>query len=268
VRLEDVRLAIRPRSNLECLDMAFLFCGRHWLGLFVWSAVGILPMIGLNQLLYSTDINLFGMLLIQAMEIPWATLFVTLYLGQVTFTRKISARRIFRDAVRAIPQMLLFQFLVRGACFAIVILSPIVLIGMYFLNEIIVLEKPSILRTWHRRSAMNSRILSRIISLRIMDLGVLLGGTAGVYYLILAIIAIWSDHTDVFHTLYQDPDLLYETAMSPSWPLELSLWIVIIFLTVFRFVTYLDCRIRREGWDVELKLRVQAEQFQRREAAA
>lgn len=39
------------------------------------------------------------------------------------------------------------------------------------------------------------------------------------------------------------------------------------FIAVFRFITYLDCRIRREGWDVELKLRAEASHFAHRESA-
>ena len=38
----------------------------------------------------------------------------------------------------------------------------------------------------------------------------------------------------------------------------LSLWIVAGFMTVVRFLSYLDLRIRHEGWEVELLLRAEA----------
>jgi hypothetical protein len=38
----------------------------------------------------------------------------------------------------------------------------------------------------------------------------------------------------------------------------LSLWIVAGFLTVVRFLSYLDLRIRHEGWETELLLRAEA----------
>jgi hypothetical protein len=38
----------------------------------------------------------------------------------------------------------------------------------------------------------------------------------------------------------------------------LSLWIVAGFMTVARFLSYLDLRIRHEGWEVELLLRAEA----------
>ena len=42
----------------------------------------------------------------------------------------------------------------------------------------------------------------------------------------------------------------------------LSLWIVAIYTTVYRFLSYLDLRIRREGWEVELKVRAAAAELQ------
>jgi hypothetical protein len=38
----------------------------------------------------------------------------------------------------------------------------------------------------------------------------------------------------------------------------LSLWMVAGFMTVVRFLGYLDLRIRHEGWETELLLRAEA----------
>ena len=51
------------------------------------------------------------------------------------------------------------------------------------------------------------------------------------------------------------------------WENHVAFWLVMGFLAVFRFITYLDCRIRLEGWDVELKLRAEAAHFPNRESA-
>jgi len=40
--------------------------------------------------------------------------------------------------------------------------------------------------------------------------------------------------------------------------LPLSMWIASGYFTVFRFLSYLDVRIRQEGWEVELRLRAEA----------
>jgi hypothetical protein len=38
---------------------------------------------------------------------------------------------------------------------------------------------------------------------------------------------------------------------------HLLLWAVVGFTTVLRFLSYLNLRIRREGWDVELQVRAE-----------
>ena len=37
-----------------------------------------------------------------------------------------------------------------------------------------------------------------------------------------------------------------------------SMWAVACFVSTFRFLSYLDLRIRREGWEVELTVRAAA----------
>ena len=37
----------------------------------------------------------------------------------------------------------------------------------------------------------------------------------------------------------------------------LAVWLVVGYLTVVRFLSYLDLRIRREGWEVELMMRAE-----------
>ena len=267
MRLEDVQLAIRQRSILECLDLTFLFCSRHWLGLLITGALGIVPFELFDWWMNSAEgMNEFAGLLLAAMEIPWATMFVTLYLGQVTFSETLSLKRMFGDAGRALPGFLLFQLIVRGLCLMTVVLSPVVFLGMYYLNEIILLEKPALNRIWKRRTAMNARIMGRIISLWIIDCVVLFVGTFLLTQALRAVSAIWEDRLQT-SWLMDDGETILETLLSfEDWQLFVAANVVIVFLAVFRFVTYLDSRIRREGWDVELKLRAQVELYRKREA--
>jgi hypothetical protein len=37
-----------------------------------------------------------------------------------------------------------------------------------------------------------------------------------------------------------------------------SLWIAAVYFAIVNYLSYLDLRIRREGWEVELKLRAAA----------
>jgi hypothetical protein len=38
----------------------------------------------------------------------------------------------------------------------------------------------------------------------------------------------------------------------------LSLWLVVLYFTIVRFLSYLDLRIRQEGWEVELLMRAES----------
>ena len=44
--------------------------------------------------------------------------------------------------------------------------------------------------------------------------------------------------------------------------LPLAFWLAAIYTTVVKFMNYLDLRIRREGWEVELKVRAAAQELQ------
>lgn len=269
MQLEDVQLSIRPRTILECLDVTFLFCGRHALELCLTAAVGIVPIASFNWWVMNIqEMDGYFVYLLLSMELPLATMFVTLYLGQATFSRRISVTRLLKDAFRAFPGMLGFQVILRALCLAIMVLVPVVFLGMYYLNEIILLEKPPLQRVWNRRTAMNANIIGRIVSFRMMDAMILYLGTIELANLFRAISSLWEDQFDPWKSLMDSTDPKFFVSLNLDWQEHAAFWVIIVFLTVFRFVSYLDCRIRREGWDVDLKLRNQVALHREREAAA
>ncbi|MCA9262318.1 MAG: hypothetical protein KDA60_00655, partial [Planctomycetales bacterium] len=60
-------------------------------------------------------------------------------------------------------------------------------------------------------------------------------------------------------TLWYAWGMLLMTWDSHRWLLHilfpLSLWVVASYVAIVRFLSYLDLRIRREGWELELMLR-------------
>jgi hypothetical protein len=44
------------------------------------------------------------------------------------------------------------------------------------------------------------------------------------------------------------------------------LWLVGIFLAIFRYLSYIDCRIRLEGWEIDLRMRAEAVRILQRES--
>ena len=57
-------------------------------------------------------------------------------------------------------------------------------------------------------------------------------------------------------------DLDWDNPVFTFW-FQLSLWVVAGYFTVVRFLCYLDRRIRREGWEVELLMRAEGERLSR-----
>jgi hypothetical protein len=66
----------------------------------------------------------------------------------------------------------------------------------------------------------------------------------------------------IFGTIGFSSGVLLNDSIQEGWMLGLSfpaaMWLTALFLTVYRFLSYLDLRIRQEGWEVELKVRAEA----------
>jgi hypothetical protein len=72
---------------------------------------------------------------------------------------------------------------------------------------------------------------------------------------VLLILAIYG--TFLFHAAVLRQDWIQGPWLTHVL-LPLAMWIAACYFTVFRFLTYLDARIRQEGWEVELRLRAEA----------
>ena len=46
-----------------------------------------------------------------------------------------------------------------------------------------------------------------------------------------------------------------------QWLFPAALWLTAVYTAVVKFIGYLDLRIRREGWEVELKVRAAAQEL-------
>jgi hypothetical protein len=129
------------------------------------------------------------------------------------------------------------------------------------MNEVILLERPALGRTWKRRSAMNSRNLGRICGGAALDLVCFL--------LCVTLLArAFEQVSELWEGRYRFWVFDFAESGAPFHfqAFELAAWVAVVFLVVLRFVTYLDCRIRREGWDVELKLRGRAAELKAAES--
>lgn len=257
MRADGVHVAVRPRGILECLDLAVMFCGRRPLAVALAVAVGAIPCILINRLLLGGWRDNEGLLFVGAIvlsiEAAWASVPLTLYLGQAVFSERFAWRLAAGAFLRSLPALVFFQGVLRPLCLVIVFLSPVVFVGMYYLNQVILLERPPFTRIWSRRTAINQRNIGHVLSLAVLDAVILVVGVPLVTGLLGAVSALWRGRAVQWLPSFVGEGSIGLTLF--TWHGQIAFWSVCGLVTVFRFFTYLDARIRREGWDVELKLR-------------
>ena len=254
---DTLRVAVRPRGVLECLDLAVMVCGRRPLAIATAAVVGALPCVVLNRAVFANidDQAMLAAWVVLGLETAWASIPLTLVLGQAVFSSRFSWRDAWRSFLGGLPAMIVFQGILRGLFLAIWVLAPVVFVGMYYLNQIILLERVPLSRVWRRLGAINHGHSFRILTFACIDALLLALGTGLGSRMLAAASRLWQDRGIPWQAIAAgDADVV---AALFSWHGQIAFWMTCAFLTVFRFFTYLDSRIRREGWDVELRLRAE-----------
>ena len=251
MQLDKHRIVIRERDYGEVLDLALCVIRVYARPLLVALTVGIAPMFLFNYWLlwdyrrmsFPFDLpalHMFYTFLLVFLEIPLATAPATLYLGQAVFSDKPDRGALRRDLWNSIPQLVVYQLLLRPLS----VFRP-------FLNEVILLERNAMrTRGGNGMSTVRrSRVLHRNEGSDLLAQGILAAIVGG-----LLTASIWN-------SIYVGRAFLLnrwevDTPMYTVY-FQLTLWIAIGFFCVVRFLNYLSLRIRHEGWDVELAMRAE-----------
>ena len=278
MQLDRTRIAIRERSYPDLLDLALWVIRAHALPLCVALVAGVAPFALLNAWLLGGlayhDFELgfpfayvFWMLVLVVWQIPLATAPVTAYLGKALFAERPPARDVAADLLRSLPQLLLFQGIVRGLL-TLPIVTWFILFGSWpYLNEVILLDRNPL------RAARPGQMTTyrRVVTLHrgySGDLMVRWLGAAGVALLLGAALLLSFAMLRSLLVMHVDWNqwLTHGQVDMPMYTIyyPLTLWLVAGFLAVVRFLGYLDLRIRREGWEVELLLRAEGARLARR----
>lgn len=275
-------VSVRERSLTEICDLALRVLCKNFRPIALASLAGILPWAALNAFLvwaFIPDLSvswgtyIWSMILLSFWQIPLATAPLTLTLGQMMFQRKIEPRRAYQDFMHSLPQLLWSQLFLRLICIPhglwLVFGGVEDLWGLYiftmflwlipalrwaYLSEVILLErnpwraKPGQLSTRQRSSALHTG-----------EGGIIFGRSFCISnlwnYLFVAIFAT------LWYVLGQFMDNYVMNFWTIAILVPLANWITIMYLSVIRFLCYLDLRIRREGWEVDLILRTEAERI-------
>jgi hypothetical protein len=266
MQLDKTRIAIRERSFGEILGLALQVTrsGAGWIVLlWLLGAIGFAVLNGLllDAVLVEeleTEEPPVGywmlMVLLVAIETPFATAPITLYLGKMMFNAPFHFRTMMAELVRSLPQLVLFQGILRTIMMAILFL-PYWL--MPYVGELILLERNPLFSGKHHRLTTNRR--SR--NLHSNSGGELFGRwllATGVGAALTVAFGYGMEELLMQIGGVEITQLMRHRVIYP-----LALWLVVGWMAVVRFLAYLDLRIRREGWEVELLMRAEAARLRR-----
>lgn len=301
MQLDRTEIVIRQRTLMEIMDLSVVVLRRHFrmiclCGLLLGLPLGVANVAStywmLSEEAYMASENLanpewamwarhtWHLVLLWAIEFPIVSLPITLFLGSQIFFNPITLKEILRAMwAIAVPVVIVLGIARFGLLFLVsewfvphdvawsglevwtCMLAPLVVFfmraGWPFAPEILALERCK-LRKRNQKAityASRSRTLHRLF---VADhvarwIGSCIYGTLLVFMLVGFAMFVrgitrgeW-DWAPVFDHLV----------------LPVCLWAASLYFAVFRFLSYLDNRIRLEGWEIELRLKAEAGRLER-----
>ncbi|MCC9609296.1 hypothetical protein LOC68_05930 [Blastopirellula sp. JC732] len=286
MQLDKTQIAIRERGLLELFDLSLLVIKRYVWRIVVTTAVLAVPFSLVNTAILwnlrpdlPTEVTTaqYGLLMVILifLEAPLATSLVTLMLGDVMFHDEPDWRRMMSAPFSLIPRMFWLVAVLRGVVpgmglvflctlenaeawgfflFLLVAYATILRGVRPFVGEIILLER----NPFYAQDANTMTVGRRSAALHNPNFGdMVIRAMASTFAIPLACavcINVWALRGYLFGQWGWDSVML--DILLPA-----SLWLVAAFMTVARFLSYLDLRIRREGWEVELVVRAEANRW-------
>lgn len=269
MQLDKTRIAIRERSFPDILDLSLHVIRSHALALAVAFVAGALPMALFNHWWLSEHLSDFEaegipsadyfylLVVLLIWEMPLAAAPTTLYLGQALFTEQPSAGKLCKELLTSLPQLILFQVVLRGAMSFLFLTWPVLFWVWPYLNEIILLER----NPWRKRGPYGSSTATRSANMHARNRGELFGRWLGSLMIGGGLIAALTAAA-WFLRMQLAYKMNFDRTMYAVY-LQAAIWITLSFFAVVRFLSYLDLRIRTEGWEVELIMRAEAARLTR-----
>lgn len=287
MQLDRCRIVVREREFTQLLDLALRVARMHLRPLAIAWACGVLPATALWTVLIGLWTGVFavsdtiapsnieylarwlespdgafapGYLFFLAIAVYWtaplAASPLTLVLGRLLFEDRPSTRAVAGQWLESLPQLLI-ETVVRRGLWMLTVVGTIVPAAMRsYAAEVILLER----NPWRSKSGGVSTP-QRIAGLHGYWFGTLFARwLASVVAAFVLTISFWLSLRVVCRVLFGPGELFWDFLV--FYPLSLAL--TTGYFGVVRFLSYLDLRIRREGWEVELLLRAEGDRIARR----
>ena len=254
MRFDRTLVQIRERSFPELLDLAVVVIRKRFRVIAPTALLGIVPFILFNAWVASWPDRGTLLIFLIPLEAPWATAPLTLVLASLMFGETITPRKIGSRLISALPALIFYQLIIRAILLIVFILIPLIPTRMGFTNEVLLLERDR----WYKA-------LKRVGTLSESRGGDLFGQFLAMMCATTAFVACsYIGSGTIINSLFE-ADLTWEPASFADFVglrVQIPLWIAIAFSAVVRFFSYIDQRIRIEGWEVELRLKLVAQSME------
>ena len=288
MRFDKTFIAIRERNALELLDLTLHVIRYHFRPLAILLLIGALPwllidvaatywMVSGDNYLDYIHIFYWVMALLVVSQAQVGTTFLTYYLGQAMFVGRPSAREslngVFKTSlfywwlqlgIRMVVPILaccfllsshgqdLNSFLFGFSMPVFLVIALIVRMTRPFVSEMLLLERTPV------RSVKGKTIN---FSTRSKSLHLSASADAMSRFFLAAIISVPLAFVFYSALVWCDGVLNLQANADRNWNFvywPIALWLTAGLISVFRFLNYIDTRIRQEGWAVELRMRAEA----------
>lgn len=258
MNLDHMTIAVRRRSIAELYDLALLVLRRHFLPLTLLAIGGALPWLALDVWLLRGEQDVwlcwYLLVLLALAQAPLATAPLTAFLGEAMFSETPSMRRAVTTAARH------WSFLLQlGVMYGVLAWLPLLLfLAPPHAVAVAVLENQTGRAAWQRAHTLRTAWATAWPSHLLLGAGVLVavvGMLIGTLNALQHLLTSAQPLPDAEQWLAQ---------LNPGWSVlpAVGCFIALAYLAIVHFLTYLDLRTDREGWDVDLALRRAAERLQ------
>ena len=240
-------IQIRERSFLDLLDLALVLVRRRPLTLGLAALAGVAPCAAINAYLTADpDFNLIWYFYLLFVEAPWATAPLTVVLGSLMFGDRPTPGGVFKALARGLPAMILYQLFLRAILTGAFVLLPLIPSRLAFMNEVILLERGRLFGVVKRTSILCGNRGGDFFGQWVAQLA----------FGFLFIACFWFGTGAMISALVTSELTWDQPGLGTFYSVrfQLAVWLAITFFGVARFLTYIDQRIRLEGWEVKLRL--------------
>jgi hypothetical protein len=292
MKLDGATIAIEPRSLGGCIDLAACFYRRHWRPILTLTVIVAAPVSLLGYFLAATtDAGLAWCAGLFVLFSPALGALLVAGAGYRVFGDPFAAGRALKVVHSRFPRLLghlmgtwlwialCVYFILRGGDAALTFLSWLILplVALLaaqrgFLPEVILLEElrggrlrrriAEIMRYVHFALLVRRVALGVFVAGAVLGLFILLDRGAGVL-LGLPIVGGRISAGPPFIYLKEFYDLVFYDPVATT-ALFATAWLVYPLARLAWFFCYLDVRIRKECWDVELDFRIEARRLESR----